>query len=538
MKRKAAFIIMTVLVSNTIFSSTVFAEGNTGTPAVVTTDENYQTNPVSDEAEQRKRINETFDSIVDTDTDHDVVSTEGNFRQFRSALYEIMVSNPEYENESKFCITVAAMYARWLAPPANSNEDYKAKAEEWLKKAEKCADFDEFSKYAAAKVYTWLGNDYGYHLAYEAYVENTRNNGRYYRRFDSGQERKIGFEFQQSAISKSLDLTEIFVDGRSISPDYAPKVINGRLLLPMRSICESIGCDVAWDATSRKAIITRDSRTVTLTIGSAAADVNGKVIMQEVPAQIIDDRTYIPIRFISEAFDQAVTWTPMQTDEYGKRTLPRVRIVNKTDRYTDEQMQFANGLAMAVISLNSGLNNTPATWCLGGVFRDSYILLNMQPAQKAQFGIQEYSASNFRDVWRAANKANWGITDRKGAIDNLDALLSKDIIEELIQEGDVSEDTKAEIAWNLSRIVTNSAQFCAAGYVSYEEAMEYSMSAARYAQQIYSSFRDFQDYYLVIARVAGQTGWDRDDIIDRAFDDPKSILNTIPWDLDLEPAQL
>ncbi len=95
-------------------------------------------------------------------------------------------------------------------------------------------------------------------------------------------------------------------------PDALPLIQNGRTLVPARAIMERAKLSVAFDNATRTVTATRDDLTITMTIDETAATVTSggksQSIMLEEPARIIADRTYVPIRFISESMNLKVNW--------------------------------------------------------------------------------------------------------------------------------------------------------------------------------------------------------------------------------------
>ena len=69
-----------------------------------------------------------------------------------------------------------------------------------------------------------------------------------------------------------------------------------------------MGAEVIWDDATKTVKATRDDVTISLTIGSDQLYVNGEAVTIDVPAQIINDRTMIPVRAIAESFGCEVNW--------------------------------------------------------------------------------------------------------------------------------------------------------------------------------------------------------------------------------------
>ena len=87
-----------------------------------------------------------------------------------------------------------------------------------------------------------------------------------------------------------------------------PVVVNDRTLVPIRAIIEAFGGEVGWEQSTNSAVLTMDSDTIRLVIGSNTAYLNGKAQTLDVVPTVINDRTMIPIRFVAEGFNLGVAW--------------------------------------------------------------------------------------------------------------------------------------------------------------------------------------------------------------------------------------
>ncbi len=104
------------------------------------------------------------------------------------------------------------------------------------------------------------------------------------------------------------DQINVSVDGEKLQFDVQPQIIEGRTLVPLREIFEALGSTVNWDAETKTAIGLRGDIKISLPIGKNTALKNGKIIELDVPAQIIDGRTLVPVRFIAESLGAEVDW--------------------------------------------------------------------------------------------------------------------------------------------------------------------------------------------------------------------------------------
>jgi hypothetical protein len=109
--------------------------------------------------------------------------------------------------------------------------------------------------------------------------------------------------FQASAGSEDRRIG-VEVDGRVL--DAEAYAVDGRTLVPMRAIFEQLQADVDWDASTRTVTASKGAITVKLTYGTANAHVNGMTVKLEVPPMDIRGRTFVPLRFVSEALGAEV----------------------------------------------------------------------------------------------------------------------------------------------------------------------------------------------------------------------------------------
>jgi hypothetical protein len=79
-------------------------------------------------------------------------------------------------------------------------------------------------------------------------------------------------------------------------------------MVPMRVIFEALGADIEWNDSTRTISATRGDLVVRTTVGNRVIDVNGNQITMDTAPVIINGRTLVPIRFVSEALGSGVAW--------------------------------------------------------------------------------------------------------------------------------------------------------------------------------------------------------------------------------------
>ncbi|MBU5445459.1 copper amine oxidase N-terminal domain-containing protein [Paenibacillus sp. MSJ-34] len=104
---------------------------------------------------------------------------------------------------------------------------------------------------------------------------------------------------------------EVLIDGRKISfPDARPFAdANNRVLIPIRFIAEGLGAKVDWVGGGAQTVkISLGDKFIQLTVGHAKALVNNAEKTFDTKAITKSDRTFVPLRFVSEALGQPVEW--------------------------------------------------------------------------------------------------------------------------------------------------------------------------------------------------------------------------------------
>ncbi|MGN1115221.1 MAG: copper amine oxidase N-terminal domain-containing protein, partial [Candidatus Ornithomonoglobus sp.] len=83
---------------------------------------------------------------------------------------------------------------------------------------------------------------------------------------------------------------------------------NDVTLVPLRAVAEALNANIQWDDRLKKITMTKDDKAVIMQIDNKNATVNGKKYALESAPEINNDRTMVPLRFISEALDSDVEW--------------------------------------------------------------------------------------------------------------------------------------------------------------------------------------------------------------------------------------
>ncbi len=136
---------------------------------------------------------------------------------------------------------------------------------------------------------------------------------------------------------------------------------NNRTQVPFRRTLEAIGASVSWNAKKQMASAVKDGVRVDVPIGAMYIYKNGEKILNDTQSRIIDNRTYLPIRVVLEAFGSTVTWNASEQKvviTYEEETNLFTRIPTKYDlrnhgKVTPIRNQFDTGACWAFASLGA-----------------------------------------------------------------------------------------------------------------------------------------------------------------------------------------
>ena len=147
--------------------------------------------------------------------------------------------------------------------------------------------------------------------------------------------KKLTMDEYMNLIMPKMNVVTVRVNGEDITfedPEALPKIMNNRTMLAARAFYEKIGAKVDWNGKARTVTVSKDKDKIVLTIGSNKALVNGKEVALDSAATIVNDKTYIPVRFVSEAFGYKVKYDPNEG-------MPIVDIFNITEKELADKLQ-------------------------------------------------------------------------------------------------------------------------------------------------------------------------------------------------------
>lgn len=204
-----------------------------------------------------------------------------------------------------------------------------------------------------------------------------------------------------TALAKDVD---IVIDGEELNLDVAPQIIDGRVMVPVRGVLESLGALVKWDDETQTVSARKSSKTVTMEIGSHDVildkgetnddgSAKTETIETDVAAQLVSDRTLVPLRVISEAMGCDVDWNDetytvsITTDSSGDESRKSNKVsVDMTELSADGDGAEING---GTITISKG-----GVYTLSGTNTDANIVVSADDKVKLKLnGVNIKSSS-------------------------------------------------------------------------------------------------------------------------------------------------
>ena len=118
----------------------------------------------------------------------------------------------------------------------------------------------------------------------------------------------VCFALAAVAAAEAQAPIKVVLDGVELVFDVQPVIISDRTMVPMRAIFEALGADVYWDDTNSIVTALKGPDAIKAAIGDEFIHINNDSIKMDVAPVVIDSRTLVPARFISEALGCDVKW--------------------------------------------------------------------------------------------------------------------------------------------------------------------------------------------------------------------------------------
>jgi len=98
------------------------------------------------------------------------------------------------------------------------------------------------------------------------------------------------------------------VNDTDVILDEAPFISQNRTYVPIRVVSEVLGAELTWNPDTRGITIRKGNQTIDMIVGSTKAVVNNQIVELDAPPLLRNGRTSVPVRFVSEYLQGTVQW--------------------------------------------------------------------------------------------------------------------------------------------------------------------------------------------------------------------------------------
>jgi Copper amine oxidase N-terminal domain. len=119
-----------------------------------------------------------------------------------------------------------------------------------------------------------------------------------------GNDKDVYFETTGYGIAQKFIVSRtirVIINGSQLYSETKPKITNDRCLVPMRAVFEALGASIEWDDATQLITAVKGDKSIRLAVDSTDAYVNGDHKILDTPAVIMEERTFVPLRFIAES---------------------------------------------------------------------------------------------------------------------------------------------------------------------------------------------------------------------------------------------
>jgi plastocyanin len=161
----------------------------------------------------------------------------------------------------------------------------------------------------------------------------------------------IGIVSISAAGPQKADM-KVLLNGKNLSIAKSAVIVNNRLLLPYRAIAEELGATVSYDATNKSVTEAKGNNTNVLTLGSKIVAINGVKNSLDVPAQLVNNSTYVPVRFLSENLGIQVEYDgATRTVSLNTNSSPAFKVIG----VNEGDILYSNQVKLSVAAFNHEL---------------------------------------------------------------------------------------------------------------------------------------------------------------------------------------
>ena len=151
--------------------------------------------------------------------------------------------------------------------------------------------------------------------------------------------------------TRNLRQVAVLIDGQPMAGDMPSFIYNDRTLVPVRFVAEGLGMDVKWNQKNKTVTLTEKGNEILLKINDPYAYVNGKkqMLPDKVSPKLVNGRTIVPLRFVSETMGHKVSWDGNNSIAYietKKDKNKNVTNLNKVEKIAQEKVNGKDAIVI------------------------------------------------------------------------------------------------------------------------------------------------------------------------------------------------
>ncbi|HBX22554.1 MAG TPA: hypothetical protein DEF34_02785 [Desulfotomaculum sp.] len=343
---------------------------------------------------------------------------------------------------------------------------------------------------------------------------------------------------------------KVNVNGETVQfPDQKPLILNNHTFIPLRFVSEALNCQVSWDESNQTAIINNKKTLIKIFVNKSLLEVNGQAVDLDEPAEFVNGRVMVPIRFISQTLGGEVFWD-------AKNNTVMISYMNKdatkfdetnipvTELYSKEQLRWT----LAVDAIPKKISNLSYdvlggisvhnSDCISCVKNNLRVWWGIENREDALGCIERLRESGMREEFDYLTGIVSKLSDEqfKNLLEqysNNERLVGKlQFVKEHYKEfGD-----KSLIGWDFCRLADLTGACYMVGYINADEAWKEIIFSANMVQKTFASWDDMANNYL-LGRIywSGEADQARSEASKWLLSHPESPWIQIDWNLSLEP---
>ncbi len=213
----------------------------------------------------------------------------------------------------------------------------------------------------------------------------------------------IAIMFQTGASAAPKEISIYYKDQLVTFQEAPPILLDGRTLVPFRSLLETLGFEVGWRSADgvSKATGTKEGLVIELTIDHKTALVNGRKVELDVPAQIVDGRTMVPLRFVSEESGYEVAYA-----DNNDKIVIRISDKNDAVKENGTASNYGNDMAEPYVLKGVAVDSAGRPIRKATIYADNQLLYNSNEiAVTDANGRYRIELSRMATTWSASGEA-------------------------------------------------------------------------------------------------------------------------------------